>query len=530
MSGQSPAHLGLEQGDQRAGIRECMIFVAFGFRQRPRIRLLAELRHTADDLGLRLQVENCLRDLRREHVRHRVKIPIQKMLRGSHNDYFYHTLGNGNTAGTKAPNRSHFSTVRKPPFTHRRCGKISAPEAVITMGTSQSQNRQSVKRLMRFSLRTALLLLTLLCAALGWWVVRAERQKAAVAAVREAGGRVHYTLEFDSKGYFAKNPQPWAPAWLRDKFGEDLFITLDGVYFERRETDDKIVERLVPKLRQVASLRWLELRDSSITDAAMHDIATLTQLKRLFIRSSADDSAPRTQITDMGLAQLKSLRKLRHLSLGGCTIDGSAFEHLGALRHLELIDLRETDFNDAAARHLPQFPYLTCLNLWKTRVTDAAAGEIAHLGRLEELYFWDNKLTDAAAAELAKLTRLKVLDLSGTQFSDAGVRELRTLSELQEMRLDNTLVQDACVDEFPKLRDLQVGWTRASDTLLERASRLPELRSLDCCECEHVSDAGLKYLENATSLERLFFPSRRVISNEALQSLRQAKPKLIINF
>jgi hypothetical protein len=386
------------------------------------------------------------------------------------------------------------------------------------------------ERLVRFSLRTALAVVTLLCILLGWWVVRAERQRVAAEAVRDVGGRVHYTYEFDSTGVWLDKPQPWAPAWLRRTIGEDLFITLDGVYFDARQVDDETVGRIVPKLRRVSTLRWLELRDSSISDAALERIAELTQLERLLIRSSAGDSAPRTQITDTGLAQLKTLHRLRHLSLGDCTINGSAFKYLGALRTLDEIDLRDTDFNDASAHHLRQFPRLKYLNLWKTPITDAAIVEIAHLDRLEELYFWDAQLTDRAAAELAKLTRLKVLDLSGTRIGDAGIEKLLPLRQLQELRLDNTLIADAKIDNFRNLQDLDIGWTRASDGLLERASRLPLLRDLDCCECEQITDTGIKHLERSKSLERLFFPRRRVISDEALQSLQQAKPKLVINF
>jgi hypothetical protein len=383
---------------------------------------------------------------------------------------------------------------------------------------------------MRFSLRTTFIFVALLCAALGWWVVQAARQKEAVAAVRDAGGTVRYTFEVDPGGGWLNNPRPWAPAWLRNTFGEDLFVTLDGVYFEGQSFGDAVIDRLLPKLRRVSTLRWLELRDSSITDASLYGIAELTQLERLLIRSSAEDTAPRTRITDEGLSQLEPLYRLNFLSLGGCTIDGSGFAELGEIGELQEIDLRDTDFTDASARQLRQFPHIKRLNLWATPITDAAIAEICHLVRLEELYLGDTKITDLSTDRLAKLTRLKVLDLSGTQVSDSGVERLRPLKQLQEFRLNNTQVQQANVEAFPNLQDLQIGWTRATDALLERASRLPKLRYLDCCECEHITDAGLKSLEKSKSLERLFFPDRRVISAEAVRSLQQAKPKLVINF
>ena len=45
------------------------------------------------------------------------------------------------------------------------------------MCSLQPPTARSTKRLFRFSLRMILAVFTLLCIALGWWVVRAERQR-----------------------------------------------------------------------------------------------------------------------------------------------------------------------------------------------------------------------------------------------------------------------------------------------------------------------------------------------------------------
>ena len=53
-------------------------------------------------------------------------------------------------------------------------------------------NSKPKRRLMRFSLRTGLLLVTLLCAALSLRVMPGERQRRAVAAIEALGGKVFY--------------------------------------------------------------------------------------------------------------------------------------------------------------------------------------------------------------------------------------------------------------------------------------------------------------------------------------------------
>jgi hypothetical protein len=47
-------------------------------------------------------------------------------------------------------------------------------------------------RCLQFSLRTVLMLVTLLCLALSMWGVPAERQRRAVAAIEAVGGTVRY--------------------------------------------------------------------------------------------------------------------------------------------------------------------------------------------------------------------------------------------------------------------------------------------------------------------------------------------------
>lgn len=63
----------------------------------------------------------------------------------------------------------------------------------------------------QFSLRACLLLVTLISVALSMWVVPAERQRRAVAAVSALGGNISYGNEVASKTFLGK----WRQAYLR---------------------------------------------------------------------------------------------------------------------------------------------------------------------------------------------------------------------------------------------------------------------------------------------------------------------------
>ena len=56
-------------------------------------------------------------------------------------------------------------------------------------------DRLSRRRWLQFSIRTLLVLVTLLCVALSLWIVPAERQRRAVEAIEKLGGIVFYVGE-----------------------------------------------------------------------------------------------------------------------------------------------------------------------------------------------------------------------------------------------------------------------------------------------------------------------------------------------
>ena len=67
---------------------------------------------------------------------------------------------------------------------------------------------------MRFTLRSALLLIFVCGLIFTWTRVRIEsvrRQKDAVAGLRDSGASVHYDYEFDAAGKVTKQGQPNAP-------------------------------------------------------------------------------------------------------------------------------------------------------------------------------------------------------------------------------------------------------------------------------------------------------------------------------
>src|SRR5687767_3006090 len=111
------------------------------------------------------------------------------------------------------------------------------------------------RRWLRFSLRTLLVLLTVACVTLGLWVQRAERQRRAVAAIREMGGSVTYDFQEAQWRSLTRTP-----AW-RGWFGVDYFAKPSFVQLPASATDADLLH-----VREFTGLRSLVLENSQVSD------------------------------------------------------------------------------------------------------------------------------------------------------------------------------------------------------------------------------------------------------------------------
>ena len=112
------------------------------------------------------------------------------------------------------------------------------------------------RRFFRYSLRTLMLVVTLICVWLGITVKRAREQRSAVEAIQKLGGDVYYEHQFINSN------DPPGPEWLRQLIGDEYFFSVAIA----RLYGSKVNDTSLASIKRLTDLKWLELHDTHVTD------------------------------------------------------------------------------------------------------------------------------------------------------------------------------------------------------------------------------------------------------------------------
>ena len=283
----------------------------------------------------------------------------------------------------------------------------------ITNTAAGVPTRRRRGSLLRFSLRSLLVVVTLLAIGLGvfaYWRDAKRREAAAGDWVLNHGGSI---AEFNSRE--AANP-PWWVRCLAQTMPKQSLRTVTFVDFLKDPTDADLAI-----LRDLPNLKQLNLNHAAnITPARLAPLASLTKLEVLYLMN--------TPVGDAGLAHARNLHGLKE------------------------IWIENTGITDASMPWIASNPELTHLGVAGTRITDKYAPLLARLQNLEVLALRDTQITSRGLAEIAKLPRLKHLYLMRTAVDDEGLQRLAKIESLNTLDVQLTRVTAAGRERFQRAR------------------------------------------------------------------------------
>lgn len=302
---------------------------------------------------------------------------------------------------------------------------------------------------LRFSLRTALVVTTVLCAVLAWlgYRVSALHTKVnALARLRSLGASIQLD---DIKG--ARLPDNWLFGFLGDDACRDVkWVSLDY------NANADLCLRELPALgsihivtlhaanvssRGLAHLQNVKFADGNVclagTSVCDGDLARLHDIDRLH---TLDLSW--TQVSDAGLFSLSTLSDLEELDLSGVNVEGWGLAHLSRLTRLKCLRLEETSIE---GKWLVALSHIEELSLAGALIDDDDVRSLCQLKRLRTLNLDRTSVSDRGLRYLCESSTLTSISLERTQVTSEGTRFLRNIRELAEVSLRGCRIDDSAM-------------------------------------------------------------------------------------
>ncbi len=280
-------------------------------------------------------------------------------------------------------------------------------------------------------------------------------------------------------------------------------------------------------LKSLPRLSRLSLGGAWVDGEVLRRTGELTDLRVLRIVNAS--------VTDAMLAALGNLTELTELSLDGTRIGDKGLRALQPLKKLKYLHLAGTDVTDKGLTAIKEFDELRELSLSDTSVTDAGLKELAGLKNLMRLDLSETLIDDAGIQPLVSVPRRLAINLTGTNVSAAGAEKLKkapgNFSLIHPWPITEPSPQPVTVpvpiDQLPKadvaalveklggkltrgeesegkpIIGIDLHGTKATNLDLGQLRFAPKLQQLNLEGCKAVSDAGLPYLAELTSLELL---------------------------
>jgi len=228
-------------------------------------------------------------------------------------------------------------------------------------------------------------------------------------------------------------------------------------------------------LPALSELEELDLGGTRITGINLNFLKLLPKLKKLSFNGIQRRNAGACWtplITDLDLDTISLLSGLEDLNLGVGVSLGKTGVAVGAGNCHVTGGVQLTDLGVAKLAKLTK---LRRLDISGARITPSGLNVLKSLPQLERLSLWNcTALDDSAALEFAAAPKLTMLDLSYTSTGDGTLKSLAALPNLKLLYLTDTKVTPAGVDAFRKQKPGSfVSWAKRPDPI-PRPAKAPK--------------------------------------------------------
>ncbi|HVX11158.1 MAG TPA: protein kinase [Pirellulales bacterium] len=318
------------------------------------------------------------------------------------------------------------------------------------------------------------------------------------------GGRVDVSVNDEWRRVQKPDELPSQP------FGVTVVWLRDG----RRFADDELV-----RLEGLTQLRELDLFETSVGDAGLAHLSGLNSLVTLNLRM--------IRATDAGLKSLSGLTNLEGLDIAYVAFTDTGLGHLTTLKNLRFLQAFTTQrVSDAGLAQLRHLTRLEHLSINPADATDAGLAFVEDLHELQVLDLRDTLVGDEGLTHLASAERLRWLRLGDAKISAEGWRTLSVLPHLTGLFVMRRAPDDRDLSglaQLDRLEELTITGCDPDDEGMQHLARMTNLKSLSLEPCENITDAGLAHLESLRQLKELKLKGSKV-TDAGIARLQAALP------
>ena len=285
----------------------------------------------------------------------------------------------------------------------------------------------------------------------------------------------------------------------RDEASQPTQPVVRLVFPDRNATD-----AILKQVRELKDLQELVVGGSPITDAGIRDIKGLKGLRLLWLNA--------TKVSDAGLKEMHELENLEVLLLGNTLVSDAGLKELEGLKNIKELYLSATKVSGTGLKHLKSLPNLRKLSLGSSCVTDTGLQGLSELITVQSLDLTGSQVTDTGLEALRKLQEIQTLYLDSTRITDLGLKKLKHLKDLEFLSLYGTKASgDGFKDlhHLDKLATLNLSGSSITDSGLKQVTGLRNLQEL-YLHGTNITDAGLKEIRELTNLRRLALTGTQV--------------------
>lgn len=324
----------------------------------------------------------------------------------------------------------------------------------------------------QFSVRALLLMLTVLCVALGAQMRRVNHQRCVLAALN----RLHGVVAFVDRPLLGLPPaKVLVPPRVRSYLGAEHFRSI----VEVNMSFDPYVIGAKPQLgaqdadlvlaSSIGDLRRLVLNGTAITDSGLRCLRGLRSieaielanvitprkleagmlLRRLAVFNDPMPNTPQARATRNRLQRFSDSTAVMLVGYEYGAVakyDPDVFRPSAFVESDTMWRFAGPLITDDGLRHLAPLNSLLKLSLDGTCITDAGMKWLTPLDSLEYLSLAETGIGNDGLAVLCGLPNLKTLDLSGTKVNDFGLPILAQLGPAVTVHLRDTAVTQAALD------------------------------------------------------------------------------------